>query len=83
MAITITCCCLNHFLLLFSSESKVSEFSNKEIINLIARAFPSQWKLKFNLDGYVLTLNSKAQLIEVCETIEHNVITMEKLTSNK
>ena len=44
---------------------------------------PPQWRTKFDLDGYVPSLDSKARLIEACEAIERNEVVEEKESSNK
>ena len=41
-------------------------------IELLEWALPPTWRAKFDLDGYISTLESKSRLIEACETIECN-----------
>jgi hypothetical protein len=61
---------LNNALPMFPSGTNASKFSPVEIIGLLEWSLPPQWRAKFDLDGYVPTLDTKAKLIESCEAIE-------------
>ena len=63
---------LNNALPLFPNGVDASKFSEVEIIGLLEWSLPSEWRTKFDLDGYIPTLHSKARLIEACEAIERN-----------
>ena len=63
---------LNNSLPLFPDGSENDKFSPQEIIGLIEWSLPPAWRAKFDLDGYVPSLHSKARLIEACEAIERN-----------
>ena len=72
---------LNNALPLFPTGTEASKFSATEIIGLLEWSLPPQWRTKFDLDGYVPTLHTKARLIEACEAIERNEETTKE--SNK
>lgn len=66
---------LNNSLPLFPNGSDASKFSTTEIIGLLEWSLPPAWRAKFDLDGYIPTLGTKAKLIEACEAIERNETT--------
>jgi hypothetical protein len=72
---------LNNALPLFPNGSDASKFSPTEIVGLLEWSLPPAWRAKFDLDGYIPTLDSKARLIEACEAIERNETTTKE--SNK
>ena len=72
---------LNNALPLFPTGTEASKFSAAEIIGLLEWSLPPEWRTKFDLDGYVPTLHTKARLIEACEAIEGNEETTKE--SNK
>ena len=74
---------LNNSLPLFPGGSEVSKFTETEIIGLLEWSLPPTWRAKFDLDGYIPTLESKARLIEACEAIERNEAVDEKETAKK
>jgi hypothetical protein len=45
---------------------------DQELVGLIEWSLPSHWRKKFDLDGYIPTLGTKAKLILECEAIERN-----------
>lgn len=63
---------INNSLPLFPGGSEDSKFSKEEIVGLLEWSLPQAWRAKFDLDGYIPTLHSKAKLIESCEAIERN-----------
>ena len=63
---------INNALPLFPNGSEASKFSEIELIGILEWSLPQAWRMKFDLDGYVPTKHSKAQLIEACEAIEWN-----------
>jgi len=63
---------INSYLPLFPTGKKADLFSPEEVVELIEWALPANWRTKFDLDGYVPTLDSKARLVEACEAIERN-----------
>jgi hypothetical protein len=64
---------INNTLPLFPGSTDASKFSNAEVIRLLEWSLPpSSWRSKFDLDGYIPTLDTKAKLIESCEAIERN-----------
>ena len=71
---------LNNALPLFPSGTDASKFSDTEIVGLLEWALPPEWRTKFDLDGYVPTLHTKAKLIEACEAIERNEAVVPKST---
>ncbi len=69
---------LNNALPLFPMGSDASKFSDVELIGLLEWSLPPAWRTKFDLDGYVPTLGSRARLIEACEAIERNIVETEE-----
>ena len=74
---------LNNSLPLFPGGSEVSKFTENEIIGLLEWSLPPTWRAKFDLDGYIPTLESKARLIEACKAIKRNEAVDEKETAKK
>jgi hypothetical protein len=70
--------CLNNTLPFFPNATEASKFSEMELIGLLEWSLPVTWRAKFDLDGYIPTLHSKAKLIEACEAIERSEIALEK-----
>jgi hypothetical protein len=63
---------INNALPLFPGGTDASKFSNAEVIGLLEWSLPPSWRSKFDLDGYIPTLDTKAKFIESCEAIERN-----------
>jgi hypothetical protein len=63
---------INNALPLFPGGTDTSKFSDAEVVGLLEWCLPPSWRTKFDLDGYVPTLDSKAKLIESCDAIERN-----------
>jgi Tfp pilus assembly protein PilE len=63
---------INNALPLFPGGTEASKFSNAKVIGLLKWSLPPSWRSKFDLDGYIPTLDTKAKLIENCEAIERN-----------
>jgi hypothetical protein len=63
---------LNNSLPMFPNGSVASKFSPTELVGLLEWSLPPAWRSKFDLDGYVPTMGTKARLIEACEAIERN-----------
>ena len=63
---------LNNSLPLFPGGSDASKFTEQEIVGLLEWSLPPQWRTKFDLDGYIPSLDTKTRLIEACEVIERN-----------
>jgi hypothetical protein len=59
-------------------QQKPSKFSEGELLGLLEWSLPATWRAKFDLDGYIPTLHSRAKLIEACEAIEQSKTSMEK-----
>jgi hypothetical protein len=70
--------CLNNALPFFPNATEASKFSEVKLIGLLEWSLPVDWIAKFDLDGYIPTLHSKAKLIEACEAIERSEIALEK-----
>ena len=69
---------LNNSLPFFPNATEASKFSEGELIGLLEWSLPATWRAKFDLDGYIPTLHSRARLIEACEAIERSKTSMEK-----
>jgi hypothetical protein len=63
---------INNCLPIFPLGSPASKFADQEVVGLLKGSLPSTWRKKFDLDGYVPTLRTKAKLILECEAIEQN-----------
>ena len=63
---------LNNALPLFPGGSENSKFTETKVIGLLEWSLPPAWRAKFDLDGYIPTLDTKTRLIEACEAIERN-----------
>ena len=63
---------------LFPGGSDASKFTDVEIVGLLEWSLPPAWRAKFDLDGYIPSLDSKARLIDACEAIERNEVAKEK-----
>ena len=74
---------LNNALPMFPGGSENSKFTETEIVGLLEWSLPPQWRAKFDLDGYIPSLDTKIRLIEACEAIERNEETNEKETTKK
>jgi hypothetical protein len=59
-------------LTLFPNATEASKFSEGELFGLLEWSLPATWRAKFDLDGYIPTLHSRARLIEACEAIEQS-----------
>jgi hypothetical protein len=63
---------INNALPLFPGGTDASKFSNAKVNGLLEWSLPPSWRSKFDLNGYIPTLDTKAKLIESCEAIERN-----------
>jgi hypothetical protein len=64
---------LNNSLPLFPNGSDADKFRDAEVVELLLEwSIPQTWRTKFDLDGYVPTEGTKAQLITACEILERN-----------
>jgi hypothetical protein len=73
---------LNNDLPLFPLGTDASKFTDTEIIGLLECSLPPPWHTKFDLDGYIPMLHTKAKLIENCEVIERNASLEERTPSS-
>jgi hypothetical protein len=55
-----------------------AKFTDQEVLGLLKWSLPSTRRKKFDLDGYVPTLGTKAKLILKCKAIEQNENVKEK-----
>jgi hypothetical protein len=69
---------INNSLPLFPLGNHESKFTDQELVGLLEWSLPSQWRKKFDLDGYIPTLSTKAKLISKCKAIERNEIAKDK-----
>jgi hypothetical protein len=53
---------INNCLPVFPLGSPASKFTDQEVVGLLERSLPSTWRKKFDLDGYIPTLGTKAKL---------------------
>jgi hypothetical protein len=69
---------INNSLPLFPLGNQESKFSDQELVGLLEWSLPAHWRKKFDLDGYIPTLGTKAKLFSECEAIERNEIAKDK-----
>ena len=62
---------LNNCLPLFPGASEDSKFTPRKLLEILECSLPLLWWQKFDLDGYIPTDGSQAELIQHCEAIEH------------
>ena len=74
---------LNNSLPMFPGGTENSKFTATEVVGLLEWSLPPQWRAKFDLDGYIPSLESITRLIEACEAIERNEDADEKETPKK
>jgi hypothetical protein len=63
---------------LFPLGNQEAKFTDQELVGLLEWSLPAHWRKKFDLDGYIPTLGTKAKLISKCKAIEHNKIAKDK-----
>lgn len=63
---------INNCLPVFPTGTANSKFTDAEVVGLLEWSLPPSWRAKFDLDGYIPTLDTKAKLILECEAIERN-----------
>jgi hypothetical protein len=68
---------------LFPLGNQDSKFSDQELVGLLEWSLPAHWRKKFDQDGYIPTLGTKAKLISECEAIERNEIAKDKEGKDK
>jgi hypothetical protein len=69
---------INNSLPLFPLGNQDSKFTDQELVGLLKWSLPAHWRKKFDLDGNIPTLGTKAKLICECEAIERNKIAKDK-----
>jgi hypothetical protein len=69
---------INNSLPLFPLGNQDSKFSDQELVGLLEWSLSAHWRKKFDLDGYIPTLGTKAKLISECEAIDCNEIAKDK-----
>jgi hypothetical protein len=70
---------INNCLPVFPLGSPASKFTDQEVVGLLKWSLPLTWRKKFDLDGYVPTLGTKAKLILECKAIKQNESVKERL----
>jgi len=63
---------INSCLPFFPGATEASKFTPEEMVEVLECSLPYAWRQKFDLDGYIPTDGSRAQLIINCEAIERN-----------
>jgi hypothetical protein len=69
---------INNSLPLFPLGNQDTKFTDQELVGLLEWSLPAHWRKKFELDGYIPTLGTKAKLIAKCKAIERNKIAKDK-----
>ena len=69
---------INSCLPFFPGATEASKFTTEEMVEFLEGILPYAWRQKFDLDGYIPTDGSRAQLIINCEAIERNEETPRK-----
>jgi hypothetical protein len=63
---------INSCLPFFPGATEASKFTLEEMVEVLECCLPYAWRQKFDMDGYIPTDGSRAQLIINCEAIERN-----------
>jgi hypothetical protein len=61
----------------FPTGTEVSKFTEVEIVGLLEYSLPDPCRAKFDLDGYISTLNSNTRFIEAFEAMGRNKVFLE------
>jgi hypothetical protein len=69
---------INNFLPVFPLGLPASKLTDQEVVGFLEWSLLLSWRKKFDLDGYVPTLRTKAKLILECEAIKRNEGVKEK-----
>jgi hypothetical protein len=69
---------INNCLPVFPLGSPASKFIDQEVVGLLEWLLLLTWRKKFDLDGYVPTLGTKAKLILECGALKRNESVKEK-----
>ena len=74
---------INNSIPYFPGATVVDKFSEAEIIELLEWSIPQKWRNKFDLEGYIPSLETRAKLVEKCEALERNELKGPKPVVNK
>jgi hypothetical protein len=69
---------INNCIPLFPNGTPEAKFIEQELIGLLEWSLPQAWRKKFDLEGYIPTLGTKAKLISKCEAIERSDMMKER-----
>ena len=62
--------CINNYIPFFPGSSEDNKFTKVEIIKLLKWSIPQKWHNKFDLEGYIPSLDTRATLLTKCEALE-------------
>ena len=74
---------INNSIPFFPAATATDKFSESEIIELLEWSIPQKWRNKFDLEGYVPSLDSRMMLITKCEALERQEPVATKPTVHK
>ena len=74
---------INNSIPYFPVATATDKFSESEIIELLEWSIPQKWRNKFDLEGYVPSLDSRKMLITKCEALERQEPAATKPTVHK
>ena len=60
---------INNHIPYFPGASLDNKFSEAEIIKLLKWSIPQKWRNKFDLEGYIPSLDTKQILLTKCEAL--------------
>ena len=63
---------INNSIPYFPGATVADKFSEAEIIELLEWSIPQTWRNKFDLEGYIPSLETRTKLVEKCEALERN-----------
>ena len=61
---------INNSIPYFPGATVADKFSEAEIIELLEWSIPQKWRNKFDLEGYIPSLEMRTKLVEKCEALD-------------
>ena len=74
---------INNSIPYFPGALITDKFSEAKIIELLEWSIPQKWRNKFDLEGYIPSLENRAKLVEKCKALECNKPKVPKPVVNK
>ena len=64
--------CINNHIPYFPGATDLDKFLEAEIIELLEWSIPQKWRTKFDFEGFIPSLYTRAHSLRSCEAIERN-----------